>query len=76
MQDYDPNLDPRALAAQNSYLQALLQRLPFLGQNLLGNGMAQQAAQSMQGRPAQLQTQEEQALGMPMRGLLTQGMTK
>lgn len=58
----DRNTDPRALAQQNSYLEALKQRL--LG-GMLGGGMAQNAAQAMQGRPQYLEyMQTQQSQGM------------
>lgn len=58
----DPNTDPRALAAQNTFSQALKERLL---QTLLGQGMTQNAAQAMQGRPEYLQyMQMQQSQGM------------
>lgn len=61
----DPNLDPRALAQQNSYLDAIRQRMGMGGQpsGLLGSGMAQGAAQAMQMDPYRKHVQEAQALG-------------
>ena len=66
----DPNLDPRALAAQNSYLDAIKQRLGMGGglgapAGLLGSGMAQGAAASLQMDPYRKHVQEAQALGQP-----------
>jgi hypothetical protein len=59
----DP-LSPQSLAAQNTYWQALKDRvLPQQAQGLLGPGMAQQAAVILQSRPYQLHVQEAQALG-------------
>jgi hypothetical protein len=63
----DPNTSRQALAAQNSFGQALLGRLmPWAGKpaGLLGAGMAQTAtAQTLQSRPYQIHVQEAQALG-------------
>lgn len=62
----DPNLDPRALAKQNGYLDAIRQRLGMGGgqpSGLLGNGMAQGAANAMQMDPYRKHVQEAQALG-------------
>lgn len=61
----DPNLDPRALAAQNSYWAALLQRLGMAPQAMFGGGLAGQAASQLQNRANLLQMQESQALGIP-----------
>jgi hypothetical protein len=59
----DP-LSPQSLAAQNTYWQALKDRvLPQQAQGLLGPGMAQQAAAILQSRPYQLHVQEARALG-------------
>jgi hypothetical protein len=59
----DP-LSPQSLAAQNTYWQALKDRvLPQQPQGLLGPGMAQQAAAILQSRPYQLHVQEARALG-------------
>ena len=59
----DP-LSPQALAAQNTYLQALKDRIfPQQAQSLLGSGAAQQTAALLQSRPYQLHVQEMQALG-------------
>lgn len=58
----DYNADPKALAAQNSFLEALKQRL--MG-GMLGQGMVQNAANAMQGRPQYLQyMQMQQSQGM------------
>jgi hypothetical protein len=57
----DPNTDPRALAEQNSFWQALKARL--VPQGLLGQGMVQSASQSLQSRPYMLHVQEARAMG-------------
>lgn len=55
---------PQALAAQNSYLQAVKERASGLfGGAGLGGGMAGQAAATVQNRPYQLHVQEAQGLG-------------
>ena len=60
----DQNLDPAALAAQNSFTRAILGRLlPQSAQGLLGQGMAQGAANTLQNIPYQKYLQEAQSLG-------------
>lgn len=60
----DPNGDPRALAAQNSYGRALLERVyPASLKGLLGSGMAQHAAAVMQSLPYQRHVQEARMMG-------------
>ena len=60
----DPNLDQAALASQNSFTRAILGRLlPQSAQGLLGAGMAQGAATTLQSIPYQRYLQEAQALG-------------
>jgi hypothetical protein len=54
---------PQALAQGNSYWQAIKDRITPTSMGLLGGGAAQNAAQSMQGRPYQLYVQEALALG-------------
>jgi hypothetical protein len=61
----DPNLDPRALAKQNSFGRAIWEQIvPPKPTDLLGTGMAGGAAQIIQSRPYQLHVQEMQAQGL------------
>lgn len=57
----DPNMDAKSLAAQNTFMGALLGRL--MPTAPLGTGMAAQAAAILQSRPYQLHVQEAKALG-------------
>ena len=58
----DPNLDPRALAQQNSFIDAMRQRLA--GGLLGGSGMVNQAANAQVLRPQYLNYVEQaQSLG-------------
>jgi hypothetical protein len=55
--------DPRQAAQQNSFWQALKDRVTPTSMGLLGGGAVQNAAQAMQGRPYQLYLQQAMALG-------------
>jgi len=57
----DPNMDAKSLAAENTFMGALLGRL--MPTPPLGNGMAAQAAAVLASRPYQIHVQEAQALG-------------
>jgi hypothetical protein len=55
--------DPRQMAQQNTFWQALKGRITPTSMGLLGGGAVQNAAQAMQGRPYQLHVQESLATG-------------
>jgi hypothetical protein len=55
--------DPRQMAQQNTFWQALKDRMTPTSMGLLGGGAVQNAAQSMQNRPYQIHVQEAMALG-------------
>lgn len=58
----DPNTDPKALAAQNTYWNALMHRL-MPGRGMQNMGLLGNAAGIAQSRPYMMHVQEAQALG-------------
>jgi hypothetical protein len=55
--------DPRQMAQQNTFWQALKDRMTPSPMGLLGGGAVQNAAQAMQNRPYELYRQQAMALG-------------